>query len=356
MTAHRTGPGSDIHGPAASSQHQNGDADGAAGPWRDPGLPVAERVADLLGRMTLEEKLAQLSSVWLSSAGDEAAPLQGEFTGDLPPLPELIRDGLGQLTRVYGTRPVTPAAGMRTLAELQAQVTAASRFGIPAIAHEECLTGLTAWGATIFPTPLAWGASFNPALVGEMAAAIGQNMRALGVHQGLAPVLDVVRDARWGRVEETIGEDPYLVGVLGTAYVRGLQSAGIIATLKHFAGYSASRAGRNMAPAAIGPREFADVVLVPFEMALRDGGARSVMHSYADVDGVPPAADPGLLTGVLREQLGFDGVVVADYYGISFLEVLHRVAGSPAEAAGLALAAGVDVELPNVRCYGEPLA
>jgi beta-xylosidase len=344
------------HRPAAATDAAATAPGGEDAPWRDPARPVPDRVSDLLSRMTLAEKLAQLASVWLSPAEDGAAPLQGEFTGGAPPLAELVRDGLGQLTRVFGTRPVSPAEGIEALARLQAQITAASRFGIPAIAHEECLTGLTAWGATVFPTPLAWGASFDPELVAEMAAAIGASMRALGVHQGLAPVLDVARDARWGRLEETIGEDPYLVGLVGTAYVRGLQSAGIIATLKHFAGYPASRAGRNMAPASIGPREFADVILVPFEMAIREGGARSVMNSYADVDGLPPAADPGLLTGILREQFGFDGVVVADYYAISFLETLHRVAGSPAEAAGLALAAGLDVELPNVRCYGEPLA
>src|SRR5205085_8424807 len=163
------------------------------------------------------------------------------------PLAELIRDGLGQLTRVFGTRPLPPAAAGRALAELQAQIMAASRFGVPAIAHEECLTGFAAWTATVFPTPLAWGASFDPGLVGEMAAAIGASMRAAGIHQGLSPVLDVTRDPRWGRTEETIGQDPYLVGSVGTAYVRGLQSAGIQATLKHFAGYSASRAGRNMA-------------------------------------------------------------------------------------------------------------
>jgi beta-xylosidase len=327
-------------------------------PWRDPALPAAERLADLLARMTLDEKLAQLASVWLSGPGDGdgAAPLQGDFTADLPPFRELIRDGLGQLTRVFGTRPVSPAEGVRALTELQRQVMTASRFGIPAIAHEECLTGLTAWTATVFPTPLAWGASFDPGLVGEMADAIGKTMRALGVHQGLAPVLDVARDARWGRLEETIGEDPYLVGMIGSAYVRGLETAGVVATLKHFAGYSASRAGRNMAPVGMGRREFADVILPPFEMAIREGGARSVMHSYADVDGMPAAADRDLLTGVLRVQFGFDGVVVADYYGISFLELLHQVAGSPGEAAALALAAGVDVELPNVRCYGAPLA
>jgi len=181
-------------------------------------------------------------------------------------------------------------------------------------------------------------------------------MRAMGIHQGLAPVLDVARDMRWGRTEETIGEDPYLVGSLGTAYVRGLQSAGIQATLKHFAGYSASRTGRNMAPVSMGPREFADVMLVPFEMALRLGGARSVMPSYTDVDGVPVSADRSLLSGLLRDQLGFDGVVVSDYFAISFLQTQHGVAGTPAQAAALALDAGLDVELPSVRCYGPELA
>jgi beta-xylosidase len=327
-------------------------------PWRDPSRPVPERVADLMPRMTLAEKLAQLGSVWLSGPADGSgvAPLHGEFTTDLPPFADLIRHGLGQLTRVFGTRPLHPAEGAAELATLQVQIVAHSRFGIPAIAHEECLTGVATWTATIFPTPLAWGASFDPGLVRQMAAAIGGSLRAIGVHQGLAPVLDVARDLRWGRVEETIGADPYLVGVTGTAYVRGLESAGIMATLKHFAGYSGSAAGRNLAPVSVGRREFADVFLPPFEMALREGGARSVMHSYAALDGVPPAADRALLTGLLREQLGFDGVVVADYYGISFLEMLHGVAGSPAEAAGLALRAGVDVELPTVRCYGEPLA
>ena len=180
-------------------------------------------------------------------------------------------------------------------------------------------------------------------------------MRAAGVHQGLAPVLDVARDPRWGRVEETIGADPYLVAMVGTAYVRGLQSAGVIATLKHFAGYSGSADARNMSPVSVGRREFADVFLIPFEMAIQGGNARSVMASYADVDRVPAAADRELLTRILREELGFNGVVVADYYGISFLETLHGVAGSPAHAAAMALAAGVDVELPNVRCYSEPL-
>jgi beta-xylosidase len=329
-----------------------------AGPWRDPSRAVAERVADLLSRMTLAEKLAQLGSVWIGASGDGdgVAPMQHEFSTDLPPVDDLLRDGMGQLTRVFGSRPVPPAAGMRALAGLQRRIVAASRFGIPAIAHEECLTGFAAWRATIFPAPLAWGASFDPGLVREMAAAIGTSMRASGVHQGLAPVLDVTRDPRWGRTEETIGEDPYLVGTIGTAYVRGLQAAGVDATLKHFAGYSASRRGRNMAPVSMGQREFTDVILPPFEMAIRLGGARAVMPSYTDLDGVPATADPDLLGRLLRDELGFAGLVVSDYYAVSFLELQHAVAASPAEAAAAALHAGVDIELPAVRCYGAPLA
>jgi beta-xylosidase len=327
-----------------------------AAPWRDPARPAAERAADLLARMTLEEKVAQLGSVWLHRPRDsQVAPMQGDSGAPQAPFAELIKDGLGQLTRVFGTRPVPPAEAARTLAALQEQIVAANRFGIPAIAHEECLTGFAAWTATIFPAPLAWGATFDPALAEQMAAAIGTSMAAVGIHQGLAPVLDVTRDPRWGRTEETIGEDPYLAGSVGAAYVRGLQSAGVMATLKHFAGYSASRAGRNMAPVAIGPREFADVILVPFEMALRLGGARSVMPSYTDIDGVPVSGDRAMLTGLLREELGFDGLVVSDYHAIAFLHAQHAVASTPAQAAGLALDAGLDVELPSVACYGAAL-
>ena len=338
-----------------ASQHASATITGE--PWRDPALPVADRLADLLARMTLAEKQAQLVGVWIKTGGeddDQVAPMQGEFA-DTAPLDELITNGVGQLTRVFGTAPVTPAAGVQALAKLQQKVMAASRFGIPAIAHEECLTGLVAWSATIFPTPLAWGASFDPDAVREMAAAIGQSMRAIGVHQGLAPVLDVSLDPRWGRVEETIGADPYLVSMIGTAYVQGLEASGIIATLKHFAGYSASRAGRNMAPADIGPRALADVILPPFEMAIRDGGARAVMPSYTAVDDVPSHADDQLLTTRLRGDLGFTGTVVSDYFGVSFLETVHGVAGSPADAAAMALMSGVDTELPHRRCYAAPL-
>ena len=323
-------------------------------PWQDTTLPAAVRAADLLARMTPQEKIAQLYSVWPGSnetPGGDMAPHQHALSEDLD-LAELLPHGLGQLTRPFGTAPVEPAEGAARLAKFQEDIRAANRFRLPAVAHEECLTGLTAWQATIFPTPLAWGASFDPALVKEMASSIGATMHSVGIHQGLAPVLDVVRDARWGRTEESIGEDPYLVATVGTAYVQGLESAGVVATLKHFAGYSASRGARNHAPASIGPRELADVILPPFEMALREGGARSVMAAYNDVDGLPAHAHRGLLTQLLREQWNFTGTVVADYFAVSFLESAHGLTDSPAGAAALALAAGVDVELPAVRCYG----
>ncbi|MFJ6931637.1 beta-glucosidase [Streptomyces nigra] len=324
--------------------------------WNDPSHPVAARVDALIGAMTLQEKIAQLYGVWVgaSDQGGEVAPHQHDME-EAVDLDALLPTGLGQLTRPFGTVPVDPAIGALSLMRTQARIASANRFGIPALAHDECLAGFAAWGATAYPVPLSWGATFDPSLVRAMAEAIGRDMRSVGVHQGLAPVLDVVRDARWGRVEETIGEDPYLVGSIGTAYVAGLESAGIVATLKHFVGYSASRAGRNLAPTSVGPRERADVLLPPFEMAIREGGARSVMHAYTDTDGIPSAADEALLTGLLRDTWDFDGTVVADYFGIAFLKTLHGVAGDFGDAAGTALTAGVDVELPTVKTFGAPL-
>uniref|UniRef100_A0AAU3I1V4 Glycoside hydrolase family 3 C-terminal domain-containing protein n=1 Tax=Streptomyces sp. NBC_01393 TaxID=2903851 RepID=A0AAU3I1V4_9ACTN len=325
-------------------------------PWRDPALPAATRVDDLLSRMTLEEKTAQLYGVWVGADtdGGGVAPLQSEMSSDYD-WDQLITLGLGQLTRSFGTAPVDPALGAQALARAQRRIIEASRFGIPAVAHEECLAGFTAWQATAYPVPLSWGATFHPELVEELGRRIGEDLRSVGVHQGLAPVLDVVRDLRWGRVEETIGEDPYLVGTVATAYVRGLESAGIVATLKHFAGYAASAGARNLAPVRAGVRELSDITLPPFEMALREGGARSVMAAYNDTDGVPASADPQLLTELLRDEWGFTGTVVSDYFGIGFLQTLHRVAGTEAEAAHKALEAGIDVELPTLKCYGEPL-
>lgn len=325
--------------------------------WRDSSRPITERVAALVAEMTLEEKIAQLYGVWVGvdPASQAVAPHQHELADATMDFPRLIRSGLGQLTRPFGTAPVEPAAGAKTLVRLQEDIVAANRFGIPALVHEECLSGFMAYGATIYPTPLAWGASFDPDLTRQMATRVGSAIRSVGGHQGLAPVLDVTRDVRWGRTEETIAEDPYLVATIGTAYVEGLQSAGVVATLKHFAGYAASAGGRNFGPVAMGSREFADEVLLPFEMALRDGGAGSVMASYNELDGVPSHSDGTLLSDLLRDTWQFGGTTVADYFGVSFLELHHRIASSLGEAAGRALAAGVDVELPSVRCFGMPL-
>jgi beta-xylosidase len=324
--------------------------------WQDPNADAATRLEALIAEMTLAEKVAQLGSVWLGFdvQTGEVAPMQNVFSRNIS-WPDSVKDGIGHLTRVFGTRPVTAAEGVRRVRELQQTVVSSGRLGIPAIVHEECLTGFTTYQATVYPTALAWAATFDPELVNEMASAIGRDMAAVGVHHALSPVLDVVRDYRWGRVEETMGEDPYLVSQLGTAYVRGLEENGIIATLKHFAGYSASKGARNHAPVSIGPREFADYILPPFEYAVRVGQVRSVMNSYTDIDSIPVASDPALLTELLRDTWGFTGTVVSDYGAVAFLQMMHRIAGTEGEAAAYALTAGIDVELPSTLCYGEPL-
>ena len=335
-------------------------------PWRDDDRPLIERVELLLQAMTLEEKVAQLGSRWVGNDMADAsvpegsdlnvAPLQDVFAASgTVSLEEASRHGLGHLTRVYGSVPVTVQEGAAELVRQHRVVLDNSRLGIPALVHEECLTGFTAYGATVYPAAIAWGATWDPGLVEQMATAIGRDMAALGVHQGLSPVLDVVRDYRWGRVEETMGEDPYLVSVLGTAYVRGLQEMGVSATLKHFAAYSASRAARNHGPVSMGPREMCDVMLPPFEAAITLGGADSVMNSYSDVDGVPAGASSWLLTEVLREEWGFDGTVVSDYWAIPFLASMHHVAADFAQAGAVALEAGIDVELPDTLGYAAGL-
>ena len=331
--------------------------------WEDPNLSSAERVEALLSEMTLHEKLHQLGSFWMrneaksipapdpNSGVHDVAPMESQFKADHAGWEETIDGGLGHITRNYGTAPLTVRAGREKLIALQKQVRAANRFNLPAIVHEECLTGLTAFQATVYPAAIAWGAAWNPELVQEMANRIGSDMSSLGIHQGLAPLLDVVRDYRWGRVEETCGEDPYLVGCIGTSYVRGLQNAGVSATLKHFAGYSASRGGRNHAPVSMGRREFEDYLLPPFEMAVRSGYVDAVMNSYADIDGVPAAASYFLLTEVLRKRWGFEGYVVSDYWTVKFLQNMHRIVASKTDAGVAALKAGLDVELPETVCY-----
>lgn len=337
--------------------------------WQDPRLDDDTRAVSLLAELSLSEKIGQLGTFWPrdgESADATPAPVPDAVgaagssdpagpAGDTVSMQftQAIRHGLGHLTRVFGSAPVSAADGIKALIDYEHRVMTESRLGIPAIAHEECLTGFTTLGATVYPSAPAWGATFDPDLIETMAAAIGSDLAAVRVHQGLAPVLDVVRDYRWGRVEEAIGEDPYLVGAVGSAYVRGLQSAGVLATVKHFCGYSASRAARNHAPVSMGRREFEEVMLPPFEMAVRLAGARSVMNSYSDVDGMPAAADHELLTSLLRETWGFDGNVVSDYWSVPFLESMHRVAADLPQAAAVALQAGIDVELPETTAYVE---
>lgn len=321
--------------------------------WQDPRVDVEERVDAVVAALTAEEKIAQLGGYWADqrTSGEIIAPMQDVFSEGRAPFERVVRDGIGQLTRVFGTAPASAREGMERIQHAQRHLLESTRIAIPAIVHEECLTGFTTLGATVYPTALAWGATFDPELVGEMARAIGRDMSAVGVHQGLSPVLDVATDYRWGRVEETMGEDPYVVATLASAYVQGLQESGVIATLKHFAGHATSRGGRNHAPVAMGERELRDLVLPPFEMAVRVAGARSVMNSYTETDRVPAAADRWLLTELLRGEWGFDGTVVSDYWAVAFLKSKHGVAATMAEAGRLALHAGLDVELPDISAF-----
>jgi len=323
--------------------------------YLDPKAPVDERVRDLLSRMTLEEKVAQLGSVTLDSLLDEA----GRFSVERARA--VLRYGIGQITRVAGSgvRDLRPHEVASMVNAIQRFLVTETRLGIPAIVHEECLAGVMGRGATMFPHPIGLASTWDPELVERVASAIRSEMLAIGARQGLAPVLDVALDPRWGRVEETFGEDPYLVAVMGASYVRGLQggniASGVVATPKHFAGHSFSEGGRNIAPVHIGPREFREIFLLPFEAAVRVSNALSIMPAYHVVDGIPCHANRDLLTGILRDEWGFQGYTVSDYGGIEMLRNVHGVAGSDEEAAAQALLAGVDIELPRTRIYGEPL-
>lgn len=333
----------------------------AAPDYVDPSLPVEDRVADLLGRMTLEEKLAQLGSIWSFEVLD-GVELDDAKTRDR------LHAGIGQITRVAGATNLDVVRVAELANRIQRFLVEETRLGIPAIVHEECLHGFLARDAVCFPQSIGAAATWDPSLVEAMAARIGRQMRAAGAVQGLAPVLDVARDPRWGRIEETYGEDPYLVAQMGCAYVRGLQGGGsdvppgtigergVVATGKHMVGHGVPEGGRNQGPAHLGPRELRDVFLFPFEAAVRDAGLRSMMHAYDDVDGVPCVASRELFTTTLRERWAFDGIVVADYFGIEQLVSLHRLVDDLSEASTLALEAGVDVELPSTAAYGRPLA
>ncbi|WEJ91652.1 MAG: glycoside hydrolase family 3 N-terminal domain-containing protein [Klebsiella huaxiensis] len=326
--------------------------------YKDAHRPIAERVADLLSRMTTEEKFAQMHAYWLVLAenGDhrERSDMSDEFAGvsEQTSLAERLKLGVGQITRPLGTHIVDAQSGVRAANRLQKMLIEETRLGIPALFHEECLVGLLCKDATLFPSSLNYGSTWDPELVERAAREIGAEARSTGCKQGLAPVLDVSRDVRWGRTEETFGEDPWLVGVMACAYVNGLQSEkrDLLATLKHYVGHSFSEGARNHAPVHLGFCELNDTFLLPFEMAVKLANAGSVMPAYHDIDNQPGHSDSFLLTTVLREQWGFDGIIVADYGGVSLLHQHHGISHDAAESAALAFNAGLDVELPKDDC------
>ena len=320
--------------------------------YRDPDVPLDQRVDDLVARMTLDEKLAQIGSIWLTELvrGDR-------FDADY--VAGKLEHGIGHVTRIGASTGLRPAASARLMNQIQRVAVERTRLGIPVMVHEEAVAGYCARDATQFPQAIGLASTWDEELVTEVADAIRRQMVAVGARHALSPVLDVARDARWGRVEETYGEDPYLCGRMGTAYVRGLQGddlrTGVIATGKHFLGYAISEGGMNHAPVHLGPRELREVYAEPFAAAIRDAGMASVMNSYSSIDGIPCAGSAAILDDLLRGELGFDGVVVADYYAVQLLVTHHGVEATSGEAGARALRAGLDLELPGRECYGEPL-
>jgi len=303
--------------------------------YRDANAALEDRVADLLSRMTTREKAAQL-----------AAPFGATVDVQVPPA-----TGWGAVTAALSTMDAPLRDAAVAANKLQRKHVEETRLGIPVLFAEEALLGLKIRDAVVFPDAIAQAATWQPELIEEMAETIGRQMAAMGVRMALSPLADTARDPRWGRVEETYGEDPYLVGSIATAFVRGLQNADpdvpVIATLKHFIGYSASDGGRNTEPAQLGERELREVHGVPFEMAIRVGGAAGVMPSYNSIDGVPVTGSRAHLQGLLRDLFGFDGIVISDLAAVGQLDTKHGVATDHAHALALALRAGVDLDLDN---------
>jgi beta-glucosidase len=334
----------------------------ATAAYRNDKLPVADRVHDLLGRMTQAEKVAQLQSVnWDNTHVYDRRT--GEFSTERAR--KLMPLGIGHVTRP-GDRH-DPRQAVEFANALQKFMVEETRLGIPAILHEEGLHGFVAPGATSFPQAIALAATFDPQLVEEAFTVAARQMRARGGSQVLAPVLDVARDPRWGRIEETYGEDPYLAGRIGVAAVLGFQGRRasndvaispehVVATTKHLTGHGQPEGGRNTAPAAIGPRTLREIFLPPFEAALSEGRAESVMASYNEIDGVPSHTNRWMLTDLLRGEWGFRGVVVSDYSGVAELARKHHVVEDLVSAGRSALAAGVDVELPEPEGFASLLA
>ncbi len=320
--------------------------------YQDPNRATSERVADLLARMTLDEKLAQLGSVWVFE-------VLTDMVFDEVKAQNLMGHGLGHITRLAGASSLKPKEGAALANQIQRYLIEHTRLQIPVIIHEECCSGYMARNATCFPQIIGLASTWQPELTGAMAEVIRHQMKTVGAHQGLSPLLDVVRDPRWGRVEETFGEDPYLVSLMGVYYVHSLQGEnwqdGIIATAKHFVGYGIPDGGLNWNPAHIPERELREVYLAPFEAAVKEAGLQSIMNGYNELDGIPCAASDLLLNQILRREWGFDGVVVSDYFAIDQLEEAHHMTDNQMDSAVRALMVGLDVELPSTDCYGAPL-
>jgi beta-glucosidase len=324
-------------------------------------MPISRRVADLLAHMTIHEKVAQMLCVW-GQKKTRLADARGNL--DLGLVRTYLKDGIGQIGRLSDTGGGKSAVEMAKLANtLQRFFVEETRLGIPVIFHEECLHGLAGPDATSYPQPIGLAATFDPELVEQIYTAIAEETRSRGAHQALTPVVDVARDPRWGRVEETFGEDPYLVSQLGIAAVRGFQGdrtfsdkKRVIATLKHFAAHGQPESGSNCGPGNFSERVLRDTFLSPFRQVLEKANPGSVMASYNEIDGVPSHANTWLLRDVLRREWGFTGFVVSDYYAITELKgnaesVSHAVARDKAEAALEAATAGVNMELPDPDCY-----
>jgi beta-glucosidase len=339
-------------------------------PYKSTDLPAERRVADLLGRMTLEEKAAQMMCVWQKKA-ETLVDAAGTFDLEKARRSFAHGNGIGQVGRPSdaGGTGHEPEKGRnaRQQAELcnaiQKFFIEESRLGIPVVFHDECLHGHAAIDGTSFPQPIGLGATFDTGLVERLYAMTAAESRARGVHQALTPVVDVAREPRWGRVEETFGEDTHLCARMGVASVRGFQGDAtfkdktrVMATLKHFVAHGQPEAGQNCAPANVSMRELREVFLPPFKAAIQEAGAISVMPSYNEVDGVPSHANRWLLRDVLRREWGFTGFIVSDYYAIWELNYRpdthgHFVAADKREAAVLAVKAGVNCELPEPDCY-----
>jgi beta-xylosidase len=327
-------------------------------PYRDSKLPVEQRVADLLSRMTLEEKIAQLVGTWQTGLPPASSARFVDNNGNFDPALAAValKNGLGEMTRPSANR------GPRQEAEftnaVQKWLRQHTRLAIPVIFHEECLHGEVAPGGTSYPQAIALASTWDPALVHDVFTATAAEVRARGAQQCLAPVLGLARDPRWGRTEETYGEDPYLVSRIGVAAIEGFQGPGpfidnehVIATAKHFAVHSQPEGGTNVAPGNYSERVIREYFLKPFKSAVREAGVGAVMASYNEIDGIPAHSDTHLLTGILRQEWGFRGIVVSDYFGITQLRTVHHVVATDAEAAKMALEAGVDMELPSADAF-----